>query len=256
MKTLTKLTGSVAAALILTAGLASADVKVGIAAEPYPPFAEKAADGSWQGWEVEMIGAICAAMEETCEIVPIAWDGIIPALLSKKMDVIMASMSITEERMKTIDFSDKYYNTPAVLVAPKSMELTGDPEQLSGKYVGVQVSTTHANYVDAHFGATADVKTYNTFDEHNQDLVAGRIDAVVGDSLAFQDFLNSDAGQDFEIKAELNDVAIFGPGVGGGLRKEDTELKEKMNAAIAKIREDGTYDAISEKYFDFDIYGG
>ena len=256
MKTWTKLTGTVATALILTAGLASADVKVGIAAEPYPPFAEKAADGTWQGWEVEMIGAICAAMEETCEIVPIAWDGIIPALLSKKMDVIMASMSITEERMKTIDFSDKYYNTPAVLVAPKSMELTGDPEQLSGKYVGVQVSTTHANYVDAHFGATADVKTYNTFDEHNQDLVAGRIDAVVGDSLAFQDFLNSDAGQDFEIKAELNDVAIFGPGVGGGLRKEDTELKEKMNAAIAKIRADGTYDAISEKYFDFDIYGG
>lgn len=256
MKTWTKLTGTVATALILTAGLASADVKVGIAAEPYPPFAEKAADGTWQGWEVEMIGAICAAMEETCEIVPIAWDGIIPALLSKKMDVIMASMSITEERMKTIDFSDKYYNTPAVLVAPKSMELTGDPEQLKGKYVGVQVSTTHANYVDAHFGATADVKTYNTFDEHNQDLVAGRIDAVVGDSLAFQDFLNSDAGQDFEIKAELNDVAIFGPGVGGGLRKEDSELKEKMNAAIAKIRADGTYDAISEKYFDFDIYGG
>jgi len=256
MKTLTKFAITSGTALLLSTGLASAEVKIGIAAEPYPPFAEKAADGSWQGWEVEMIGAICTAMEEECEIVPIAWDGIIPALLSEKMDVIMASMSITEERMKTIDFSDKYYNTPAVLVGPKSMELTGDPASLDGKYVGVQVSTTHANYVDAHFAETADVKTYNTFDEHNQDLVAGRIDAVVGDSLAFQDFLNSDSGQDFEIKAQLSDVAIFGPGVGGGIRKGDTELREKMNAAIQQIRDDGTYQAISDKYFDFDIYGG
>ncbi len=250
-----KLTATTAA-LLLTTGMASADVKIGIAAEPYPPFAEKAADGSWQGWEIEMIGAICAAMDEECEIVPVAWDGIIPALLSEKMDVIMASMSITEERMKTISFSDKYYNTPAVLVGPKSMELTGDPASLDGKYVGVQVSTTHANYVEAHFGGSADVKSYNTFDEHNQDLVAGRVDAVVGDSLAFQDFLDSDAGQGFEIKAELSDVAIFGPGVGGGIRKDDTELRDKMNAAIQKIRDDGTYKAISDKYFDFDIFGG
>ena len=250
-----KLTATTAA-LLLTTGMASADVKIGIAAEPYPPFAEKAADGSWQGWEIEMIGAICAAMDEECEIVPVAWDGIIPALLSEKMDVIMASMSITEERMKTISFSDKFYNTPAVLVGPKSMELTGDPASLDGKYVGVQVSTTHANYVEAHFGGSADVKSYNTFDEHNQDLVAGRVDAVVGDSLAFQDFLDSDAGQGFEIKAELSDVAIFGPGVGGGIRKDDTELRDKMNAAIQKIRDDGTYKAISDKYFDFDIFGG
>lgn len=110
--------------------------------------------------------------------------------------------------------------------------------------------------VEAHFADITEVKTYNTFDEHNQDLVAGRIDAVVGDSLAFQDFLNSDAGQSFEVKAELNDVAIFGPGVGSGIRKGDTELLEKMNAAIQQIREDGTYDAISDKYFNFDIYGG
>ncbi|MCG7624438.1 transporter substrate-binding domain-containing protein [Epibacterium sp. Ofav1-8] len=254
MKTLSTFTA--AAALAMTAGIANAEVKIGIAAEPYPPFAEKAADGSWKGWEIEIVNALCTAMEEDCEIVPIAWDGIIPALLSEKIDVITASMSITEERMKTIDFSDKYYNTPAVLVGPKSMEMTGDPASLDGRYVGVQVSTTHANYVDAHFADTAEVKTYNTFDEHNQDLVAGRIDAVVGDSLAFQDFLNSDAGQDYEVKAELNDVAIFGPGVGGGIRKGDTELREKMNAAIQQIREDGTYDAISDKYFNFDIYGG
>jgi len=108
---------AVAAALVLGANISIAEVKVGIAAEPYPPFMEKAADGTWVGWEIEIINAVCAAMEEECEIVPVAWDGIIPALMSKKFDTIMASMSITEERMKTIDFSDKYYNTPAAIIA-------------------------------------------------------------------------------------------------------------------------------------------
>ncbi len=235
---------------------AMADIKVGIAAEPYPPFAEQAADGSWQGWEIEIIDAICTAMDEECELVPVAWDGIIPALMAEKMDAIMASMSITEERMKTIDFTNKYYNTPAVIVAAKDSDLSGDPASLEGKIVGVQVSTTHANYVDSYFADSADVKSYATFDEHNQDLFAGRIDAIVADSLALKEFLESEEGSGFEIKDNLNDEAIFGLGAGAGIRKGDTELAEKINAAIVKIREDGTYQGISAKYFDFDVYGG
>ncbi|MGI9353181.1 MAG: transporter substrate-binding domain-containing protein [Rhizobiaceae bacterium] len=255
MKNLVKILAGTATAIVMSVQLASADVKIGIAAEAYPPFAEKAADGTWKGWEIEIIGAVCEAMKENCEIVPVAWDGIIPALLAKKMDAIMASMSITEERKKTIAFSDKYYNTPAVIVAPKNSNISGDPASVEGKIVGVQVSTIHSNYVDKHFG-NATSKTYNTFDEHNQDLVAGRVDAVVGDSLAMQPFFESDAGSCCEIKGELNDVEVFGPGVGAGMRKADTELAAKINAAIKQIREDGTYDAISKKYFDFDIYGG
>lgn len=246
----------VSAAFAFGASAAAADVKIGIAAEPYPPFAEKGADGNWQGWELEIIDAVCAAMEEECEIVPVAWDGIIPALLASKFDAIMASMSITEERMKTIDFSDRYYNTPAVIIAAKGSDISGDPASLEGKIVGVQVATTHSNYAEAYFGDTADVKTYSLFDEHNQDLFSGRIDAVVADSLALQAFLNSEQGAGFEIKGELNDVAIFGPGVGAGMRKGETELAAKINAAIAQIRTDGTYDTISAKYFNFDIYGG
>jgi len=254
MKTL-KTTLAVAA-LVISANAAAADVKIGIAAEPYPPFAEKAADGTWQGWEIEIIGAVCAAMEEECEIVPVAWDGIIPALMAEKFDAIMASMSITEERMKTIDFSNKYYNTPAAIISAKGSGITGDPASLEGKIVGVQVSTTHANYAEAYFGEVATVKTYATFDEHNQDLFAGRVDAVVSDSLAIQAFLDSDQGAGFEISGTLNDTAIFGLGAGAGIRKGDTELADKINAAITQIRADGTYDEISAKYFDFDIYGG
>ena len=257
MKSIFKLFAAAAVAVALGATSASADIKFGVAAEPYPPFAEKGSDGKWKGWEIEIGNAICAAMNEKCEWVEVAWDGIIPALLAKKFDVIISSMSITEERMKTIDFSDKYYNTPAVIVAPKDSDVSGDPATVKGKIVGVQVSTTHANYAEKHLEPMADsVKTYQTFDEHNQDLVAGRIDAVVGDSLAMQPFLDSDAGACCEVKGELNDEAVFGPGVGGGMRKGEADLMEKFNAAIKKIREDGTYDEISKKYFNFDIYGG
>lgn len=249
-------TAIAAGSLLFAASSSLADVKIGIAAEPYPPFAAKAADGSWEGWEIEIIGAVCEAMKEECEIVPVAWDGIIPSLTSSKFDAIMASMSITEERMKTIDFSDKYYKTPAVIIAADGSDISGDPESLKGKIIGVQVSTTHANYAEKYFSDVADVKTYNTFDEHNQDLFAGRIDAVVADSLALSGFLGSAQGSGFKIKSELDDIAIFGPGVGAGIRKGDTELADKINAAIAQIRADGTYDEISNKYFDFNIYGG
>lgn len=243
-----------AAALAMATGIASAELRIGLDTAPYPPFAEVDASGNQTGFEIELGEAVCEAMGETCVWTPTAWDGIIPALTSNKIDAIFASMSITEERQKVIAFSDKYYNTPAVLVAPKSSDVSDDPASLDGKIVGVQVSTTHANYAEANFADAADsIKTYPAFDEHNADLVAGRVDAVVGDSLAFSDFL--EANPDFEVKAQLNDDAIFGPGVGVGLRKEDTELLEKFNAAIEKVRADGTYDEIAAKYFDFDIYG-
>lgn len=234
-----------------------AELRLGLDSAPYPPFYEADTSGNFVGWETEIGDALCAAMNEECVWVGVAWDGIIPALLAKKIDAIVGSMSITEERMKTIAFSDKYYNTPAAIVAPKSMDIDGSPESVKGKIIGVQVSTTHQNYVEAHFEDMADsVKTYQDFNEHNQDLLAGRVDAIVADSLAMSDFLSSAEGADFEIKANLTDDAIFGPGVGAGIRKEDTELVEKFNTAIAQIRSDGTFDEISAKYFDFDIYGG
>lgn len=256
MKSLKSLLAVTVFAAGLGATIASAEIKLGLDSAPYPPFADEDAAGNRTGFEIELGNAICKAMGETCVWTPIAWDGIIPALNSKKIDAIFASMSITEKRMKVINFSDKYYNTPAAMVAPKTATLDGSPASVKGKIVGVQVSTTHADYAKKYFSDSAsEVKTYQAFDEHNNDLVAGRVDAVVGDSLAFADFLSGDAGKSFEIKAYLNDEAVFGKGVGVGLRKSDDELRAKFNAAIAKVLEDGTYDAIAKKYFDFDIYG-
>ncbi len=232
-------------------------IKIGVAAEPYPPFTSPDASGKWVGWEIEFVDAVCAAEKLECVITPVAWDGIIPSLTSKKIDVIASSMSITSEREKTIDFSDKYYNTPTAVIGPKDVKFDASPEALKGKVIGVQVSTTHSAYVKKHFADAAEIKEYATQDEANADLAAGRIDAVQADSIALDAFLKSDQGKACcDLKGMVaEDIEILGPGVGFGLRKEDTELKAKLNDGIKAIRADGQYAEIGKKYFDFDIYG-
>jgi polar amino acid transport system substrate-binding protein len=244
------------ATAVLGAGAASAEeVKIGIAAEPYPPFASLNASGEWVGWEVEVINAVCAAAKLDCVITPVAWDGIIPSLTGQQIDAIMASMSITEERQKTIDFSDPYYNTPAVIVADKAMDIAPTPESLAGKIIGIQASTIHQAYANEYFGDAAEIRVYQTQDEANQDLVSGRIDATQADSIAMADFVNSDIGACCEIKgAVANDEAILGRGVGAGVRKGDDALREKLNEGIAAILADGTHAEITSRYFTTSIY--
>ena len=232
-------------------------LKIGVAAEPYPPFTSPDAAGNWVGWEVDFMVAICKQAELDCVITPTAWDGIIPALTSGQIDVIMSSMSITSERAKTIDFSDKYYNTPAMVMVAADSAITPDAAGLTGKIVGVQVSTTHEAYTQKYFAPVAsEVKVYQTQDEANQDLAAGRLDAVMADSIALQAFLDSDSGKACCKSAGMvaDDPEILGAGVGFGLRQGDP-LKDKLNAAIAAIRADGTYAAITANYFAFDVYG-
>jgi polar amino acid transport system substrate-binding protein len=250
------LTLTTLAALALGSAAVAEPVKVGIASEPYPPFASPDAAGNWIGWEVDMIGAVCAAAEMECVITPVAWDGIIPSLTSGQIDAIMASMSITADRMQTIDFSNKYYNTPTVIVAAKGAGIAPTTEGLAGKILGVQVSTVHQDYAQTHFPG-AQIKLYQTQDEANQDLVAGRIDATQADSIALDAFLTSDAGACCEaMGAVADDKDILGLGVGVGMRKGDDELKAKFNAGIAKIIADGTYEKVSAPYFASSIYGG
>ena len=253
-----KLLLSLAAAAAFSTAAAAEPVKIGIAAEPYPPFASPDASGNWVGWEVDLINAVCAAGAMECVITPVAWEGIIPSLTGGQIDAIMASMTITEERSKTIDFSDKYYNTPSVIVATKGAGMTPDDKGMAGKIIGVQVSTIHEAYSQAHFTDAAEIKTYQTTDEGFQDLAAGRVDASMADSIAIDAFLASDAGKACceAIGAVADDKAILGAGVGVGLRKGEDALKAQFNAAIAKVIADGTYDAISKPYFASSIYGG
>jgi polar amino acid transport system substrate-binding protein len=247
------------AILLASAMSAHADpTKVGIGAEPYPPFTSPDASGQWVGWEIDMIHAVCAEAKLDCVITPIAWDGLIPALQTKKIDMIMNSLSITDERKKVIDFSDKYTDKPSVIAGARSETFDASPQGLSGKILGLQTSTNYAAYAKKHFaGSVAEIKEYQTQDEALQDLAAGRIDAVQADIVSLSDFLKTAAGKECcDIKGKIaNDPAIMGVGQGVGLRKGDTELKDKINAAIKAVRANGTYAAITKKYFDFDIYG-
>jgi polar amino acid transport system substrate-binding protein len=239
-----------AAAMFMGAGPAMADLKFGVAAEPYPPFESKDASGKWVGWEMDVMDALCAQMNEKCELVEVAWDGIIPALTAKQIDVIFSSMSITDERKKTIDFSDMYYNGQTDIIGTKTGDLDITPAHLAGKTIGVQVSTIHQNYVQKYFGAASTIKTYQTQDEANQDLAAGRVDYVQADGQALDAFLKTDQGAACcEFKAHVpDDPVILGIGVGAGLRKEDTALKDKINAAIAALAKAGKFEEITAKY--------
>lgn len=146
------------AAFALSAFSASADVRFGVMNESYPPFFAQDASGKWQGWEIDLMDAVCAEMKEKCSIVALSWDGLIPALESKKFDVIWSSMSNTQERQKVIGFTDKYYNTPSKLIGAKDGKPGATAEDVKGKTIGIQVATIQSAYYAKYFRDVADEK--------------------------------------------------------------------------------------------------
>ncbi|MGF1611846.1 MAG: ABC transporter substrate-binding protein [Kiloniellales bacterium] len=247
------------AVLTVAAGSAIAADKVRIGVEgAYPPFSWVDPDGSLKGFDIDIANALCDEMKVQCEMVQQDWDGIIPALLANKFDAIIASMSITEERKQKVDFTDMYYNTPAKFVRKKGSGIEITKESMKGKAVGVQRATTHDNFISGEFGDAVDIKRYATQDEAYLDLVAGRIDLLLADSVAMDEgFLQTDQGKDFEfVGPDYNDPKYFGEGAGIAVRKGEDDLREKLNAAIDAILKNGTYKAINDKYFEFNVYGG
>lgn len=236
--------------MALQTGLAHADLKIGFAAEPFPPFSSKDATGKWVGWEVDAIDAVCKAMNEKCEYVEVAWDGIIPALQSNTIDVIWSAMSITPKRREIIDFSDSYYRTTLFVVGPKNGDPNVEPQHLAGKTIGVQGNTVSAKHVeDSYVPAGVAVKTYATQDEANQDLASGRIDYTIGSAAVMSGFLETDGGKACcEYKASITDAKVLGEGIGAGLRKGDTALKARIDAAIKDVAKSGEFDRITARY--------
>jgi polar amino acid transport system substrate-binding protein len=223
----------------------------------YPPFNNITADGKVEGFDIDIANALCAQMKVECTIVTQDWDGIIPALEAKKFDAIIASMSITEERKKKVDFTHKYYNTPpAIAVAKDSTIADISPAALAGKTIGAQGSTIHQNYAEATYKDST-IKSYPTAEEYKLDLANGRIDAATDDIMVLKGWLASPEGACCKILGTITpDPKIHGEGAGIAVRKGETELRDKLNAAIDAIRASGEYDKIAKKYFDFDVYGG
>ena len=244
--------------LTSTATIVTAQTRVTLGTEgAYPPFNLIDANGDLPGVDVDIGNALSNAANLECEWVVQDWDGIIPGLLAQKYDAIVASMSITEERKQKVDFTKKYYNTPAKFVRVKGSGIEINKDSLDGKTVGVQRATIHENFLRDNYGDVVNIKAYASQDEANLDFLAGRVDLLLADSVALlEGFINTDDGNDAEfIGPDFTDPRWFGEGVGIAIRKGDAQLTESLNAAIDMIRSNGTYAEINAKYFDFDVYG-
>jgi len=247
------------AVLVLSFNVAAKEwknIRIGVEGA-YPPFSKTEADGSVTGFDIDIANALCAEMKAKCTLVKQDWDGIIPALMARKFDAIIATMDITEERKKKVAFSDKYQHIPARFAALKGSEYQATDEFMKGKRIGVQRATSMDLYISDNY-PSAKIKRYGSADEAYLDLKASRLDYVMADSAAISDgLLAKDGGDKFEfVGPKLNDPKWFGEGAGIAIRKQDKDLAAQFNAAIKEIRANGTYKEIQDKYFSFDVYGG
>jgi len=247
----------------------------------YPPWNSKDASGNLIGFEVDLAKELCAIMKHECTIVEQDWDGMIPALLMRKFDAIMAGMSITAERQKTITFSQGYADEVASLAVMKGSSLEGmdTPEginlslggsdvknalktltgALAGKTVCVQTATIHQNFLDSGDVGSVNVRTYKTQDEVNLDLASGRCDAALAAAVAFTDYADK-SGKAVVLTGPTFSGGAFGNGVGVGIRqggddkigKRDAKLLKDFNRAIDKARKQGIISKLAIKHFGFD----
>lgn len=245
-----------AVGLLAGAPVAALDVCVEGA---YPPFSEVKADGTVQGFDIDIASALCAALGEACAFKLTRWERMIPALRGDVCDAIVASMSDTDARRRLIDFTQPYYRSPVRFVAAHGSEGLGDAdgaEALAGKVVGVQRGTVNETFMKAHYPDTP-LKLYGSQEHVLIDLTLGRLDAALGEALQLEaGFLDTPAGEGFAFYgAPRYDPAIQGRGAAIGVRKDDPLLRDRLNAGLAAIRADGRYAAIARRYFDADMLG-
>jgi len=281
MKDLKRIFISLVTIFFLLVGNAYSDkIKIGTEGA-YPPWNAKDASGNLIGFEVDLAKELCAIMKHECTIVEQDWDGMIPALLMRKFDAIMAGMSITDERLKTINFSQGYADEVASLAVMKgsSLENLNTPkainlskksaatktlktlaDALAGKTVGVQTATIHQNFLESGDVGKINIRTYKTQDEVNLDLASGRIDAALAAAVAFTDYA-AKSGKPVVLVGPTFSGGAFGNGVGVGIRKgdnsttvgkRDTKILKDFNSAINTARFKGIISKLAIKHFGFD----
>ena len=247
----------------------------------YPPWNSKDASGKLIGFEVELAWTLCRYIGQQCEIVEQDWDGMIPALIMRKFDAIMAGMSITDERKKAINFSQGYADEVASLAVMKGSNLEGIQTSeginltmksgavkkdlktitgaLDGKTVCVQTATIHQNFLESGDVGKVKVRTYKTQDEVNLDLASGRCDVALAAAVAFTDYAEKSGKPVIVVGPEFRG-SHFGNGVGVGIRqasdsaigKRDAKILKDFNKAINKARKQGIISKLAIKHFGFD----
>ena len=271
---------SVLASLLIVGNVSAETIKIGTEGA-YPPWNSKDASGALIGFEVELAQELCAIMKYECTIVEQDWDGMIPALVMRKFDAIMAGMSITAERQKTITFSQGYADEVASLAVMKGSSLEGmdTPEginlslggsdvrkalktmkaALAGKTVCTQTGTIHQNFLESGDVGSVNVRTYKTQDEVNLDLTSGRCDVALAAAVAFTDYADK-SGKPVTLVGPTLSGGAFGNGVGVGIRqsgdsaigKRDAKILKDFNKAINTARKQGIISRLAIKHFGFD----
>ena len=266
--------------ILLSTSTLADKIKIGTEGA-YPPWNAKDESGKLIGFEIELANFLCMYMKHECTIVEQDWDGMIPALVMRKFDAIMAGMSITDERMKTINFSQGYASDGASLAVMKGSPLEGMDTSainlsstdsatkkiladlttsLAGKTVCVQTATIHQNFLESGLVGKPTVRTYKTQDEVNLDVAAGRCDAGLADILAITDFAEK-SGKPVVLTGPVYSGGPFGAGVGVGIRKgdnssaqgkKDAKLLKDFNKAIDTARKQGKISELAIKWFGFD----
>jgi lysine-arginine-ornithine-binding protein len=257
---------SLGLALLLVAASASPSLadkmKLVVAVEgAFPPYNEVGPDGNLQGFDVDFAKAVCQKIEADCELVKQDWDGMIPGLLANKFDVIISSMGILPDREEKIDFTIPYYQAPTALVALKSAGVKvgadgyPDPDSLAGKKIGVQRATAYESWARDKW-SKAEIVVYDSAQTADLDMQNHRLDARFDDYVLLSTGIMKSGGDLYERIGKIYSEKDMGSkGEGIALRKGNDPLKAAISKAILDMRADGTYKAINDKYFDFDIYG-
>ncbi|WP_375646313.1 transporter substrate-binding domain-containing protein [Bartonella sp. TT29SHDZB] len=246
-----------AGALIISAALFTqlADAKtLKIASEgTYPPFSYIDSNNKLQGFDIDISYALCKKMNIECTIVTQDFEGMIPGLIAKKYDAIIASLSLTQDRLQKIDFTDPYYNTALAVIVTKASGIKEiSTKDFRGKNLGVQSNTTQAFYAEDHYASEeVKIKLYPSTIEVNRDLLNHRLDVIIVDKLQALNWLKNE-GKDCCFLLGTLDETRFPVAI--AVRQNNNDLKNKLNEALKEIRLDGTYEKIMRKYFTSDVY--
>lgn len=241
-------------AILSVASASAADLNLRLATEgTYPPWNYKDASGKLVGWDIDIANALCERMKASCEIIAQDWDGIIPSLLAKKYDVIVASMGITEKRKQQVAFTNRYKDTISQFVGRKGAFKDFSPDGLAGKRLGVQRGSIQHDFLLKTF-PKSDIVVFDKTTDVELDLIAERIDLLFANKLtSFVGFLKRPEAAGLELVGPEYKGGLLGEGNGIAVRKDDTKLLESLNKALDEIRADGTYERISAKYFPFPL---
>jgi ABC-type amino acid transport substrate-binding protein len=229
--------------------------KITVATEgAYPPFNYLDRKGLPAGFEMDLAQEACMRMKAECEFVAAKWDELVPGLLDKKFDIVMASLEVNGERRRRLGLSRRYYLSPGAFVAAKGQPFDGPPALLRNRKIGVQKDSTHADWLDKSFRRSAQIKRYPTAKEALAALTRDEVDAVFGDKVQLWLWVQKPEGACCEVMGQdIKDTQTLGVGVSAGLRREDVKLREAFNKALGEMIADGTYKKLNDKYFPFPL---